>query len=313
MDPIPSAPALLRRCGIAATYLLGLCGVFVVVAAAPAERSRWQPIGEGLWSARVAGWELRVCAAQARLCALVPPGSERNVLAADGHRVWLGPQTSWPEFWPPQADWESSAAVTVAVSPDGLALTLVHPQTNSAYPQLMRTYTLFDDRLQLSVAWICDGTPHQSLQIVQLQPDAVAEAIAVPTDEVPHGFGRMPMGERPGVGLDEPMPDDVAAPFPPAEHRWRLRVAGRAEKLGFAPQALPAEFPGGVRLVYSPGRYTGVAVDAPEAGLLSQIYLGSTEAPLLELEQFSPLLRGERPGAFVRHETWLYFPEPGGR
>jgi hypothetical protein len=306
MDFIPFTPVRPPRRGCALAWWLGFSFTFLAVTAA-ADRPRWQPVADGVWSARIAGWELRVCAAQARLCALLPPGSDRNVLAADGHRVWLGPQTSWEAFWPPQADWEQSAAESVAASPDGLALTLVHPQTNPAYPRLMRTYTLFDDRLQLSVAWICDGTPHQALQILQLQPDVVAEVVAVPTEEVPHGFGRMPMGDRPDVGLDEPMPTDVAEPLA-GEHRWRLRVAGRAEKLGFAPQAVPAVLPDGRRLVYSPGHYTGVAVAAPEAGLFSQIYLGSTAGPLLEVEQFSPLLRGEQPGAFVRHLTWLHLP-----
>jgi hypothetical protein len=76
----------------------------------------------------------------------------------------------------------------------------------------------------------------------------------------------------------------------------QLTHRGTAEKLGFVPQALRGELNGRVLLVEK-GHFTGSPAGEPDAGFLTQVYLGSRD-PFVELEQLSPLCRAGETAIF---------------
>lgn len=264
----------------------------------PSPRADWTETAPGRWHASVQGWTLTVESQRARLTELIPPGGA-NLLIAGGHRVWLGPQTSWPVFWPAPRDWENSAATSVTRSPDGRTLELTLPRTDLRHPALTRRYTLTRDGVTLIASWTDDGTPRQAIHILQTRADTRVEATAMPTGSAPLGVGLLALNVRPGLLLDQPVPADLADPIGP--RRWSFRSGAREEKFGFPPQALRTARFTLERGKIAAGRETGPV----DAGLYSQIYLGAPAWAMVEIEQVSPLLRAENLGGEVIFQTHL--------
>jgi hypothetical protein len=67
-----------------------------------------------------------------------------------------------------------------------------------------------------------------------------------------------------------------------------LRFLDRIEKLGFQPQTLAARIDD-IVLEVSAGTGSGEVKATPDDGFVTQVYLGSGENQLIELEQLSPL------------------------
>jgi hypothetical protein len=265
----------------------------------------WRPLDTDarVHQATLSGWTLTVDASRARLTSLVPPGGapDDNILLGGGHRVWLGPQSEWPVFWPPPKDWEDGAAASVTLSDDATTLTLVLPRTDPRQPALTRRYVLKPDALLLVAAWRIDEstTPRasrQAIHILQTRPDTAAFLTPRPTPEAPLGHGLLALAVRPGTLLDRPIPTGFLAPLTPAcpaPDLLRLAGTGEEEKIGVPPQPLVARFAGGHGLRLLPALHDGVedaTLPPPEAGLFTQVYFGATAWAMTELEQLSPRL-----------------------
>jgi hypothetical protein len=265
----------------------------------PPASTPWTETVPGRWQASVSGWTLTVDSQRARLTELIPPGGT-NLLIAGGHRVWLGPQTAWPVFWPAPRDWEHSAATSITRSPDGRTLELTLPRTDPRWPALTRRYTLTRDGVMLIAAWTDDGTPRQVIHILQTRADTRVEATATPTESAPLGVGLLALNSRRGLILNQPITTEFADPVAP--QRWSFRSGPREEKFGLPPQDLRTP-----DFTLQRGQLTAGLVTAPiDAGLYSQIYLGAPgEWAMVEIEQVSPLLRAENLGGEVIFTTHL--------
>jgi hypothetical protein len=203
-----------------------------------------------------------------------------------GHRFWLGPQKRW--IWPPPTEWEYSAAAQVA--PAGDQLNVQHARLSPAYPLLAREYAWDGSRLRCTVRWLDDGPPFFGMHVVPVDLPFTGTAQLVKTGAVPHGVVE--------VQMDDARPDGFL-PHPALTLRngLALLTAGRRVlKAGFAPQPLHAERAQHWRLTVHPGPYEGIPAGAPDYGYLSQIWVGSVEHDLAELEQLTPYLRGDRQG-----------------
>lgn len=247
----------------------------------------WSEGGDGVWVAEVQGWKLEVSKERGRLTGLFP-GKGDNVLIEGGHRVWLGPQTEWGNWWPPPADWEASAAAGVTVSEEGGTLTLELPRADKAFPAVARSYRLVEEGVVLGMSWgAVEGRCFQGVQILQVTPRAVAE---LPWSGEDDRVGFLPLAERPGFSWAEVLPVDVAKAAPDGA-ALRVGVSGREEKLGFKPRSLAVTSPGGGRFAMMPGVSQGGVVGAPDEGLYTQVYFGAAEWAMLEVEQLSPRLK----------------------
>ena len=107
--------------------LLLLCCLPTAWLAATEPALTWQSVtwnGEPAWASTSQGWRAVVSVTRARLMHFGPAERDLNLLLAPvtranrnrlgGHRLWLGPQTSWPKFWPPPEAWEYKEPATVA-------------------------------------------------------------------------------------------------------------------------------------------------------------------------------------------------------
>ncbi len=228
-----------------------------------------------------------------------------------GHRLWLGPQAEWPAFWPPPADWENGPA-TATLSPDGKELTLAMPRSNARFPALTRRYRLAAAVLDMTAAWqAVEGHPgYQAVQILQTRQDTISYLTPKAGEGLPHGFGLLALGVRPGLDLAAPIPADIAKE---GDHGiWRLAFNGREEKIGVPPQPLEARFEGGHGLRLFPSTHNGkVAVGLPpDSGLFTQVYFGDSAWAMVELEQLSPRLLTERPDGRVESTVRIEFLAP---
>lgn len=249
----------------------------------------------------IGGWELRLDATRARLVSAVPPGGSAadNVLLADGHRVWLGPQSEWPGFWPPPRDWEGSPATGVAVSEDATEVTFTLPHTDPLNPPLTRRYKILPDALLLVAAWrVGSAAPpaaaRQAVHILQTRTDTIVYLEKRPLRSVPLGYGLLALSDRPGPLLDAPLPRDIATLYSRKEpDLLRLAFSGREEKIGVAPQPIVARVFGGYEFRFFPVVHNGIPTspaDDPDAGLRTQAYFGSDNWAMVELEQLSSRL-----------------------
>lgn len=270
----------------------------------------WRTLDPLRHEATILGWKLIVDAGQGRLVSAVPPGGD-NVLLTGGHRVWLGPQTEWPSFWPPPADWEYKPALAFR-SPDGTELTLTLPRTEPRYPVLVRRYCLKPGCLEMSVSWQpVEGRPgYQAVQILQTRRETVAFLKPLAISEVPKGFGLLALGARPGNDLNATAPSDVVT----IDHsdKWRLSFSGREEKIGVPPQPLEARFIGGHGLRLLPATHDGNVAPgpAPDSGLFTQVYFGDRAWAMVEIEQLSPRLLAKRSDGWVECTVRLEFLTP---
>src|SRR5690606_6276552 len=148
------------------SVLKPLCILWLAALAALASRGGegvWQPTtwrGEEAYESRSGGWHAIVSVARARLVHFGATADDRNLLFETatrdhpqgwgGHRVWLGPQGTWPSgWWPPPPEWESTAAERATVREDVLELP-IRP-AGHGWPRWTRTYHWEGDALVCGV------------------------------------------------------------------------------------------------------------------------------------------------------------------
>lgn len=256
--------------------------------------------GEAAWESSADGWIAVVSAPRARLVHFGPAEGDTNLLLAPpqrddpnrlgGHRLWLGPQSEWPAFWPPPAAWEYREPEKAAV--EGGTLRLAVGGTGSDWPRLVRTYRWQGSSLVCG-AEISGGTRAvQIIHILQVPEGTVVRAEVHPADAFPTGYVRLLSSAGP-----------FTTRFPPPAHaslagdQLTLRHNGTVGKYGFRPQALTGSR-AGYELVVTRGIPTGAVVDEPDAGFLSQVYLSEARGPFVEIEQLSPRFAAGHPASF---------------
>ena len=266
------------------------------------EKTSWQ--NETSYLLNTDAWTAIVSIDRGRLVHFGPAASDASfVFAPDsrdepigwgGHRVWLGPQTTWPNIWPPDPAWEMSAPTDVSV--EGNRLVLVMPPSWPGWPRITRVYEPDGDALACRVRIDDSGT--RDVQVIQIvQTHTPAKLLVPPTRSAmfPEGFALLP----PIDGRTEAMRPVELPPQVSLENgKWRLHQTSRAEKVGFLPEWLVAQFDDGAFEV-GPGSVEGTITGSPDKGHSSQVYLGHADTPVIELEQLSPLLKAGQPAAFT--------------
>lgn len=232
-------------------------------------------------------------------------------LGWSGHRVWLGPQRTWPHGWPPPAAWEQSAATPTLADADR-RLTLTPPPTGEAgWPDLERVYQWSGGRLQ------CTATARgetardvQIVQIIQVPADAEVEITVAPTGHALQGVADRLVG---GGGEGVTVAPTVDAPqgyvqlpsyfrpefrrqFNPPPHlavndggRLVFRfVPNQPEKFGFRAGPLIARRGATTLTLSADGADVPNAVGEPDEGYNVQLFFGGRER-FIELEILTPL------------------------
>jgi hypothetical protein len=259
-------------------------------------KTRWHD--EPAWISTSQGFDAIVTETRARLIYFGPAGGTENLLSAPtplecpsaanvspnwgGHRFWLGPQSRWK--WPPVADWEFSAAAQVTTS-EGI-LTVRHAHSVGNYPSLVREYTWENGRLRCTVRWQDDGRPYYGMHVFAIEVPAAIDAKLAKWEHVPHGVVGI-NGDTPNATAPVPHPA-VAIDGGIAHIRSGVAVA----KLGFFPQPLEVTR-GKHRLIVHPGPTQGTAIETPDFGYVTQIWVGAGSAKFAELEQITPYLIGQ--------------------
>lgn len=278
--------------GLMTPFLLLLCVVLSGCAGPRWSAVEWH--GEKAWISRHGGWHAVVSETRARLVHLGPEDSDINLLYASeglgpdrprgGHLVWLGPQSAWNGrwgAWPPPAEWEQLPARAIRVN--GAWLHLEQPRPDVTRPALCRAYRWENDALLCRVSWSGGIGDHQAIQIFQLPSGAVVEVARVSPaarDFVRFGTDGLQRHEHPA------MTDAIGFT------KTGARVSSRqtAVKYGFLPQPLVARINGCV-LTMERGAIEGAAVDFPDGGFETQVYVGGATFPFVEIEQLTPRLR----------------------
>jgi hypothetical protein len=204
--------------------------------------------------------------------------AERSLLA--GHQQWLGPQSAWN--WPPPRDWEQQPPALVTVA--GETLTIIPTHLDAGLPATCRSYRLAGEELAATLAWDGSGTGTQwAMHVLQvpmsanIRLQAASHAWAWGDDS--NGFAQQPPGDAvPGVTRHA---DGLG--FTPID-AWRKY---------FAPaQDIVCTYPDGSRLTMARGAAVGTVTSLPDAGLVSQVFVGKPDYGRQEIEQMSPILRG---------------------
>ncbi len=267
----------------------------------------WAPVrwhGENTYELSTPAWHAIVSIDRGRLIFVGPPDRDENFVYAPptkdsptgwgGHRVWLGPQDTWPAFWPPPDAWERSAPERT--TSEGARLTLLMPDAGNGWPRLTRIYELVDGKLACRVQIAAGGTRDvQIMQILQTRPSRNLTVPIVASEAAPLGCVLLP----PFQGRHQLEP--LTAPL---DYMMRtnaglqIRPAQRLDKIGFPPQELVAQYPDHVlRIGRGPSR--GDEIGAPDEGFYTQICPGQDDAAIVELEQMSPLYRAGEPAEFT--------------
>lgn len=216
----------------------------------------------------------------------VLPGKDNPWPNQGGHRFWLGPQHRW--VWPPPADWEHSS-VQAATAKDGV-LILQHTHDNKAYPALTREYSWEAQRLRCTVRWEDNGQAYFGLHVVAVNTPFVIAAGLKKTADVPAGFvAARTIDPAKPIQLPHPsisLNGDTAS----------VRSDCKNVKLGFAPQALTIDRPQGWKLAVHPGPSSVATDEVPDQGYFSQIWVGDKTHDFAELEQLTPVLKGDASG-----------------
>ena len=280
-----------------------LISAYMLTACPAAEKTElWQPMqwnGERALVSSVPGWKAIVSLERGRLVHFGPADSETNLLfeAATrtdpagwgGHRLWLGPQHTWSNGWPPPAAWERSAAESFTVS--GGMLRLVLPDAGDGWPRLTRTYQWSGERL-LCGAEMSGGTRKaQIIQIIQVPKTALIDVVPQPSKAAPRGYVQLPSTATPHFSAEFAVPPHVMA----HGTSLTLKYLARVQKLGFAPQPLPARYQKFVLTLDRAGQ-SGTIASEPDAGFFTQVYLGGAE-PFIELEQLTPAFSPHAPAS----------------
>jgi hypothetical protein len=256
--------------------------------------------GEPAWASSSLGWRAIVSVSRGRLMHFGPDGTDINLLLAPetranpnrlgGHRLWLGPQSSWVSFWPPPAAWEYREPATVVQATGILRLTM--PPTNDGWPQLTRTYHWNGASLVCGAEFSGGTRPAQFVQILQVPPSVRVTVEPRPERAFPAGYVRLgPFAAR----FDEP-PQVTRT-----NNSLVLHHNGAVMKLGFRPQTLVGRI-SGFDLRVGRGASTGTTVGDPDEGFHTQVYLSEGHEAFAELEQLSPLFA---PGQHARFEIVL--------
>jgi hypothetical protein len=262
----------------------------------------WQAVtwhGEPALASASQGWRAVVSLTRARLMHFGPEGSDVNLLLAPadranpnllgGHRLWLGPQASWPHGWPPPAAWEYSPPEAHDVT--GGVLRLVLAGTGDDWPRLVRTYEWRGAELVCGAEISGGRRAVQFIQILQVPPAAAIFAEVAPEPAFPAGYVMLPSTAGPFAAKFPPPPQVVLA-----GKNARLQHTDQVAKFGFRPQVLVARL-AGYELHVQRGALTATAGAEPDAGFLTQAYLGGAE-PFNEVEQLSPLVAAGQPARF---------------
>lgn len=265
--------------------------------------AEWQPITWLNEKALVSvsnGWKAIVSLERGRLMHFGPADQEVNLLLAPptranpniwgGHRVWLGPQSSWAKIWPPPKEWELSGPESFTNHDGVLRLTMI--DTRDCWPRLTRSYQWEGTKLLCGVELSGGKQPAQAVQIFQVPATTIVTVQAHPTREFPAGYVRLPsMVSR--FSTEFAQPEQVSR----EGDRLMLRHTGVIEKLGFNPQPLVGRT-GKLSLTVTRGPQNGTVIAGPDQGLFTQVYLGGDE-PLIELEQLSPMFVAGEPATFT--------------
>lgn len=281
-----------------------LLGLFLFAAQVRASTT-WASMSwhdERAFVAVASDWKAVVSAERGRLVYLGPADGSSNLLFATsakldpagwgGHRVWLGPQDRWATGgWPPPAAWEAAAALHVRA--EGVRLTLEMPESGGGWPQIIREYEWKEGRL-LCTARIRGGSRKaQIIQILQVPSAAKVSLRASETKQAPQGYALLHLGRHPSPQLTfKPRPQvtrdgDVL----------RIRFNGTSEKLGVDPQTIHATV-GDYRLSVARLEMSGMSAKIPDNGFVTQVYLGRSSEPMVELEQLSALSEPGRDASF---------------
>ena len=249
--------------------------------------------GERAFAASSGQWKAIVSVERARLVYFGADAGDHNLLFVPstrsdpagwgGHRLWLGPQTTWSNGWPPPAAWEKSAAERVAVNRSRLELTM--PDAHDGWPRLTRVYFWADGRLHCDARASGGTRTAQIIHILQVPALAEVRVHAAPKPDAPRGYVQVHLGRHPSPRKIFPTPPHVTES---AAGELTLKFADRMEKLGFTPQPLVARI-GANNLTIDRGASHGAVDSTPDDGYVTQVYLGSGQSPLIELEQLSTL------------------------
>jgi len=264
------------------------------------EKTTWR--GEPAWSSNHGAVRAVVSELRSRLLYLGASDGSLNVINAPyprvlpnaeqrwpnqgGHRFWLGPQKTW--IWPPLTEWEYASAADVSVK-NGV-LTLHHPHTDKAYPPITREYAWEEGRLRCTARWPDQGRAYYGMQVIPVDLPFVGSAKLVKTPALPLGMVEVKLD---GANTDGFLPHPAITI---AGDTATLRGSQKVIKIGFSPQTLTIDRRDGWKLAVSPGPSQGKTAESPDHGYLSQIWVGSPEHDLAELEQLTPYLRGDEHG-----------------
>lgn len=263
----------------------------------------WQSIrwnGEHAWASDSGDWRAVVSVERARLIYLGPKSGDDNLLHAPplsqeyfrprgGHIFWLGPQSEWTGqwgTWPPPAEWEQQAAASAQADGARLSLTLARPDPNR--PQLKRAYRWDRDTLLCEVSWAGGAGDHQAIQILQLPLRATVEARRL--SETAPGFVRFDTKGKQSLELTV-LGEETSLL---SADTVRLAASKTPAKFGFRPHKLDARIDG-YGLELGRGDLHGVALDSPDRGFETQVFLGSAAYPFVEIEQLTPRLKNRGP------------------
>ncbi len=264
----------------------------------------WQPVVWNGERALVAESESRkaiVSLERSRLMFFGPAAPATNLLLAPatrdnrnywgGHRLWLGPQSTWAKIWPPPDAWEYRGPESFTT--DAGVLRLLMPDAGDGWPRLTRTYRWAGPRLVCGAELHGGTRPAQIIHILQVPPEGRVLVAAVPETAAPDGYVLLPAGDWPKLTAQFKPPLHVT---PLAGHALELRHVEAVLKPGFRPQALIAHR-AGFALHVERGEQRGRVVAEPDAGFFTQVYLGGSE-PFTELEQLSPAWSPAEPASF---------------
>ena len=171
MHPTPlegEAPAEPRRTGRSALHAGAFALALFICAGSIGAEETWQSVrwhDEQAYELETTPWRAIVSVERGRLVHFGPARSEINFVFAPatkdapdgwgGHRVWLGPQVTWKNIWPPPDAWEKSAPEKVASTGSRLELTL--PGAGDGWPRISRVYELVDGKLACRVLVAAGG------------------------------------------------------------------------------------------------------------------------------------------------------------
>ncbi len=246
------------------------------------------------------GWKAIVSLERGRLMHFGPAEQDFNLLLAPptrdnpdllgGHRVWLGPQNTWTNGWPPPKQWELSGPESFS-NKNG-ELRMLMGDAGDGWPRLTRTYHWNGAKLNCGVELNGGTRSAQIIQIFQTPPENVVTLQAHPAKDFPAGFVILPSKVSKFFADFPPLPQITRT-----ENNLTLRHTPKTEKLGFRPQILTTRN-GAFTLTVAMAAQTGKVVGAPpDQGFDTQVYLGGDE-PVIELEQLTPLFSPDTPASF---------------